>query len=84
MSWHLGPEGKSGGKPHGTQEEILLKYSKKLRDTDRPPGLHQTSDRHQRQGGGIFSEDNPEEGIGVVIKPPLGKCSINIPFNTST
>jgi hypothetical protein len=36
----LGIEGKSGGKPHGIQEEIILKYLMKLRGTDRPPGLY--------------------------------------------
>jgi hypothetical protein len=35
----------------------------------------------QRQGGGIFSEDNPEGGIEVVTKPLLRKCSINIHLN---
>jgi hypothetical protein len=35
----LGPEGNSGGQPHGVQKEILLRYSMKLRDSDRPPGL---------------------------------------------
>jgi hypothetical protein len=47
---HLGLKEKSGGKRHGIQEEILLKYSMKLRGTDRPPGL-QLDIRQASEGG---------------------------------
>jgi hypothetical protein len=56
---------------HGTQKEILLKISK----VERHP--QKISDRHQRQGGELFREDNPAGGIEVVTKPPLRKCSTN-------
>jgi hypothetical protein len=76
----LGSKKMSGGKPHGIQKEILLKILTSCEAPTDRQDFSQISDRHQRQGGGIFSEDNPEGGIEVATKPPLGKCSINTPI----
>jgi hypothetical protein len=82
-----GHKGKSGGKPQETSKEILLNNEeiKKPRGTCRTRGTRLTRQMGFRGRVEVmFGEDDPAGGYGVLSKPPLGKCSINITLYRAT